>query len=82
MYAAGAKISRSGRPICFSKTRYYYDTVPFGVGGACIFRSTWWQGGYERINGVTRVLELAADNGEAAPRKGARSTSTNALEVE
>jgi hypothetical protein len=29
-----------------------------------------------------RVLELEADSREAMPRKGARSTSTNALEVE
>jgi hypothetical protein len=39
------------------------------------------RGRYRRINGGTRVLELAADSREATPRKGARLTSSVALEV-
>jgi hypothetical protein len=33
------------------------------------------------MSGGTRVLELAAGNLKATPRKGARSTSISALEV-
>jgi hypothetical protein len=40
-----------------------------------------WRGGYGRVSGGTLVLELTADSREAAPRKGARSTSTNVHEV-
>jgi hypothetical protein len=35
-----------------------------------------WRGGYERINGALRVLELAAKRRKAAIGKGARYTST------
>jgi hypothetical protein len=38
--------------------------------------------GYGRINGGTRVLELAADGRQALPEECARSTSTTAHEVE
>jgi hypothetical protein len=41
-----------------------------------------WRKGYGRINGGTRVLEVAADIREATPRKGARSTLASAHEVE
>jgi hypothetical protein len=46
-----------------------------------VFVKCFWRGGYRRINGGTRVLELAADSREATPWKGARSTSTTAPEV-
>jgi hypothetical protein len=41
-----------------------------------------WREGYGHISGGMRVLGLEADNREASPRKGARSTSTSAAEVE
>jgi hypothetical protein len=40
--------------------------------------NVFWLGGYGRISGGIRVLELEADNREAAPGKGACSLSTNA----
>jgi hypothetical protein len=43
LYAAGAKISRSGRPIWIFNTNYYLDTVP--LRGAFIFMSVWWRAG-------------------------------------
>jgi hypothetical protein len=79
MYATGAKISRSARPICFFKTRYYEETVPFWGIGACTFKSEQWRGGYGRINGGTWVLELATESREAPLGYGARSTSTGML---
>jgi hypothetical protein len=45
-------------------------------------RSVWWRGGYGRINGWTRALELAMVGREAAPRKAARSLSTSPMLVE
>jgi hypothetical protein len=49
--------------------------------GAVLVKKTWREG-YGRIIGGTHVLELVAGSREAMPRKGARSMSTNAHEVE
>jgi hypothetical protein len=46
------------------------------------FMSVWWRGGYGRINGGTRALELATVIREVAPGKGARSLSTSHVPVE
>jgi hypothetical protein len=49
--------------------------------GACIYEKK-WRGGYGRIIGGLRVLEVAADIHEAAPGKNARYSSTSLLSVE
>jgi hypothetical protein len=77
----GAKISRSARPICFSwqdTTRY----IPTLGGWGMYLKSVWWQGGYGRISGGTRALELAMVNREATLGHGARSPSTSLVPVE
>jgi hypothetical protein len=45
-------------------------------------KSVWWRGGYGRINGGTRGLEVTMINREVTPRKGARSPSTSHVPVE
>jgi hypothetical protein len=53
--------SRSGRPICFPSP----DTtkIPHYLRGWGMYlMSVWGRGGYRRISGGLRVLELAADN--------------------
>jgi hypothetical protein len=45
-------------------------------------KCVWRRGRYDRINGGVWLVELAAASREVAQGKGARSTSTNGLEVE
>jgi hypothetical protein len=45
-------------------------------------RSVWWRGGYGRISGGTRALELAMVSREAKPEKGSRSPSTSHVPIE
>jgi hypothetical protein len=72
-------ISHSANPMCFSHNIVKYS--PDKEAGAVPWTFIWREG-YGRISGGTRVLELAADSQEATPRKGARSTSNIAHEVE
>jgi hypothetical protein len=44
-----------------------------------IFMSVWWRGGFGRIIGGTRVLELAAESREVTQRYCARPTLTDML---
>ena len=46
------------------------------------YRSVRWRGGYGRISGERRVLELVVASREAALGKGARKPSTSPVPVE
>jgi hypothetical protein len=50
----------------------YYYVLSFFEEWDMYLKSVWWGGGYGRINGGTRALELALVTREATPRKGAR----------
>jgi hypothetical protein len=69
MYS-GTWIFRSASPICLSATKYSHILSCHGGNDVCgLF---FGEDGYGRINGGTRVLELAADIWEAALGHGAR----------
>jgi hypothetical protein len=82
MYIGNAKIPHSGRLILNFKAKCASDNVQQGGTSPFTNRRVWRRGGYGRINGGMRVLELAADIWEAWRRLGARSKSTNAHEIE
>jgi hypothetical protein len=65
------KTSRSGRPICFFAAEYPHVLFRQGDGGG-VCEISFVERKYGRINGGTRVLELAADTREATPWQGAR----------
>jgi hypothetical protein len=79
LYCTGAKISRSGSPICFFHDQILLRYRPNWGNGACIFKTVWRRGGYGWISGGTRMLEVAAESREASLGYGARSTLINML---
>jgi hypothetical protein len=76
-----AKISCSVTPIYFSRLNTYNYSPDKEEREGVIVKTM--RERYGRIiSGGTRVLDMAADNRQAAQGKGARTTSNNDLEVE
>jgi hypothetical protein len=66
------RISRSGSPICCFVSEYSQILSRQRGGGGDVCEILFGEEGYARINGGTRVLELAADRWEATLGHGAR----------
>jgi hypothetical protein len=78
LFAAGTKVSHSGRPICFSIPNT--TKIPSHLGDrGMYFHECVVERGYERISGGLRVLELTTESREAALGYGTRLTSANPM---
>jgi hypothetical protein len=64
--------------VSFLANDYSSNTAPFEGTGHVVVKC-FWRGGYGRISGGLRVLDLVADIREASPWKGARYSLTNML---
>jgi hypothetical protein len=82
VYAFSAKTSRLVRPILLFTAGYPSTTLLLLDLDQYFKRSFWRRGGYERICGARRALEMAAEIREGGPWKGARWTTARHMDVE